>query len=72
MTEKIEVLKMCICRNCPSFIECGEKEAYCVQGRSKCIKEEKGCICGGCPVTMKMKLKHGYYCTRGSEKELSG
>jgi len=41
-------------------------------GKSKCIKEEKGCVCGGCPVTMKMGLKHGYYCTKGSEKEQLG
>ena len=36
-------------------------------GKSGCISEEKGCICGSCPVTSKMGLKHGYYCTRGSE-----
>ena len=39
------------------------------------------CICGGCPswvecgsypVTEKMSLKDGYYCTRGSEKEQMG
>ena len=67
-------VSMCICRNCPSWVECGEQGAFCFPtiGKSKCIKDEKGCICGGCPVTKEMGLKHGYYCTRGSEKEQSG
>src|SRR3989339_204833 len=38
---------------------------------SECYKKENGCICGNCPVTKEMGLKHGYYCTRGSEKEQS-
>ncbi|MBD3398576.1 DUF2769 domain-containing protein [Candidatus Micrarchaeota archaeon] len=64
---------MCICRQCPSFVECKEKIAYCLPsiGKSSCIKEEKGCICGACPVTKEMGLTHGYYCIRGSEKEQS-
>jgi hypothetical protein len=41
-------------------------------GKSGCITEEKGCICGGCPVTNKLGLKHAYYCTKGSEREQSG
>ncbi|MCD4821867.1 MAG: DUF2769 domain-containing protein [Methanococcoides sp.] len=41
-------------------------------GKSSCITEEKGCICGGCPVTEKLGLTHGYYCTCGSEKEQLG
>ncbi|MCK5661811.1 MAG: DUF2769 domain-containing protein, partial [Methanosarcinales archaeon] len=55
-------------------VTCGEKGAYCFPtiGKSKCITEENGCICGGCPVTEKMGLKHIYYCTKGSEKEQSG
>jgi len=69
--KKEMAIKMCICKNCPSYIECDEEIGYCLIGKSKCIKEEKGCICGGCPVTKEMKLKHGYYCTRGSEKEQS-
>ena len=35
---------------------------------SKAIKEEKGCICRGCPVHDKMEFKHIFYCTRGGEK----
>ena len=71
---KKKVLSKCVCAACPSWVECGEKGGYCFVaiGKSGCIKEEKGCICGGCPVTKMMGLKHGYYCTRGSEKEQSG
>jgi hypothetical protein len=74
--KKQMVLQMCTCEGCPSYKDCsqegGEKEkGFCFPtiGKSKCITEEKGCICGSCPVTAKMGLKHGYYCTRGSEKE---
>jgi hypothetical protein len=58
----------CICRNCPSYAGCSEKPAYCGFGKSKCIKEKKGCICGGCPVHQKLGLKSGYYCVFGKEK----
>lgn len=72
--KKRRVLSMCICSECPSWVECGEKGGFCFPtiGKSKCITEEQGCICGKCPVTAKIGLKHGYYCTRGSEKEQSG
>ena len=75
MKQKKEmVLSMCICPNCPSWVECGEKGGFCFPaiGKSSCIKDENGCICGGCPVTEKMGLKHIYFCTKGSEKEQSG
>ena len=67
-----ELLNMCICSGCPSWIECGEKGGFCLSaiGKSSCITDEKGCICSRCPVTGEMELKHDYYCTRGSEKEL--
>lgn len=60
--------KECICRGCPSFVECKEKIAYCFTAKSKCIKERKGCICGACPVHSKFNLKTGYYCFTGKEK----
>jgi len=72
MDEKKQMaIGMCICKSCPSFVECEESIAYCFPtiGKSKCIKDGKGCICGSCPLTEKMGLKHAYYCTRGSEKE---
>jgi len=66
----------CICATCPSFLkeECakaGEKGAYCLVGKSKVITKENGCVCPQCPVTAKMALKWGYYCTRGSAAELA-
>jgi len=72
--KKKMAIEMCTCRACPSFKDCGEETAFCFPtiGKSKCITEEKGCICGSCPVTEKMGLKHGYYCIKGSEKEQSG
>lgn len=69
------VMENCTCETCPSYKDCsaegGEKErGFCFPmiGKSSCIKEEKGCICGGCPVYAKMGLKNQYYCTRDSEK----
>ncbi len=80
MGQKEAMVKdMCICADCPSYLDCSEKGGsaelgFCFPtiGKSECIEEEKGCICGSCPVTEKMGLKHGYYCTRGSEKEQGG
>lgn len=67
-------ISMCVCGNCPSYNDCArdKKElAFCFPtiGKSKCITEEKGCICAGCPVTKKMGLKNVYFCTKGSEME---
>ncbi len=65
------ILEMCLCKNCPTYVDCGEPGGYCFVtiGKSGCISEEKGCLCPSCPVTAKMGLKHMYYCIRGSEKE---
>jgi hypothetical protein len=72
--KKKMVLSMCICASCPSWVACDEKGGFCFStiGKSKCITEEKGCICTTCPVYEKMDLKHGYFCTKGSEKEQAG
>ncbi|NYZ76973.1 DUF2769 domain-containing protein [Candidatus Micrarchaeota archaeon] len=72
--KKAEIFSLCLCPTCPSWVSCREKGGFCLPdvGRSKCIAEEKGCICGACRVTKMFALKHGYYCTRGSEKEQSG
>lgn len=70
--EKIE--ELCVCRQCPSFLECKEEITFCLakSGKSRCIEKENGCICGGCPIEKKMGFMHGYYCTRGSEKFQAG
>ncbi len=63
---------ICICGNCPSYIDCGKGEkGFCFPqvGKSKCIKERKGCMCGACPVKNKMGFKHFYFCIQGSEEQ---
>ncbi|WP_135612842.1 DUF2769 domain-containing protein [Methanococcoides sp. AM1] len=51
-----------------------ESGGYCFHTIGKCgfINEENGCICGVCPMTEKLGIKHGYYCIRGFEKEQLG
>lgn len=74
--KKKMVMQMCICKECPSYKDCASEGGatelgFCFPtvGKSACISEEKGCICGGCPVTEKMGLKNVYFCTKGSEME---
>jgi len=73
--EKTEILKLCICEGCPTYVDCTiqgktREKAFClIMGKSKCIKQEKGCICGACPVKSKMKLKNLYFCTKGNEEQ---
>ncbi len=58
------------CSVCPSYTGMGETElAFCALGKSESISEENGCLCGSCPITEKMSLRWGYYCTRGSGRE---
>ena len=70
--EKLPMVKdMCICKTCPTYVA-EETELgfyHPLVGKSKIIKEEKGCDCPKCPVYSKMGLKNGYYCTRKSEME---
>jgi hypothetical protein len=60
---------MCTCPRCPTFVECGAK-AFCLESsaKSKCIKEQKGCLCPSCPVESLMGFRHAYYCIKGNEK----
>ena len=69
--DKKDAIKLCMCKVCPTYIECKEEIAFCLSttGKSKCIKVEKGCLCPGCPVHEKMGFKHVYYCTQGNEKD---
>lgn len=72
-TTRSDADKICICRMCPSYFSCGEMLAFCVPeaGKSKCIRVERGCVCPGCPVQQRLHYQHVYYCTRGSEKEIT-
>jgi hypothetical protein len=35
---------------------------FCAFGKSNCITEDKGCICGTCDVHKENNLTNGYYC----------
>jgi hypothetical protein len=67
---------LCTCRACPSYRDCqeggsGPELGFCLEeiGKSRCIDNEKGCICPQCPVTPMLGLTKTFFCTRGSEKE---
>ena len=69
-----QIQEMCkpYCGECPSYKGTGEEKfGFCAMGKSEIITEEKGCICGKCPVTEMMGLRWGYYCTRGSGREMA-
>jgi hypothetical protein len=59
-------IEMCICPACPSYGDCQDRKAFCATGKSKCIRDEKGCICAGCPVFPELGLSGQYYCIRGA------
>jgi hypothetical protein len=69
--DRSAAVKLCMCRMCPSFVDCKEEISFCmaVNSRSRCIKKESGCLCPGCPVQDREGFSHVYYCIRGSEKE---
>lgn len=60
---------MCICAQCPTFIDCGEAIAFCLnaEGKSSCITVELGCVCPVCPVYLQQGMLHDFYCTQGPE-----
>jgi glucose/arabinose dehydrogenase len=60
--------RRCICPNCPSYDKCmtGKMEKlYCAVGKSVCMIEKKGCICGECPVASEYKISGFYFCDKG-------
>lgn len=65
-----EILALCKCKECPSYVEGDDNTAFCfpLRGYSKVIKIEKGCICDSCPVKAEFELTdHAHYCTRCSQ-----
>ncbi len=38
---------------------------FCAFGKSKCITDEKGCMCEGCEVHKENNLSSSYYCLVG-------
>lgn len=68
------VLYICkdYCGKCPTNHGTGETTlAFCALGKSTAIQEQKGCLCGQCPITKTMTLRWDYYCTQGKAIELS-
>ncbi|KTB48915.1 DUF2769 domain-containing protein [Dehalogenimonas alkenigignens] len=66
--EPSDAENICLCRICPSYVECGEPTAFCLgTNPSKCINAEAGCLCLGCPLWVKKAFRHVYFCTRGAE-----
>jgi hypothetical protein len=61
---------MCICPECPTYVNCDESVAFCYypEGKSSCIIKERGCLCTGCPVHDLSGFEYGYYCTQGGEQ----
>ena len=60
------------CGKCPSYQGTGETElAFCTVGKSSKITENKGCLCGECPISAQMSLRWANYCTAGSGLDLS-
>jgi len=69
------LMSRCICGKCPTYGECMKERRetlYCALGKTSCAVTRKACLCPACPVTPDLGLKHGYYCIRGSEKEIRG
>lgn len=62
--------KRCICKMCPTYVECGEPLAYCLPqyGSSKCITVKSGCVCPGCPIYEEKGFTREYYCIPGHEE----
>ena len=53
----------CTCKNCPTYVECGEAGAFCLGlAPSNCIHHDMGCICPGCPVFTRYHLNAQLYC----------
>ena len=70
MMEDVKSVCEAYCGQCPSYAGTGETElGFCSRGKSEIITEEKGCLCAACPITEKMSLRWGYYCTKGSGRE---
>lgn len=69
-----ENMQKCICGECPSYNDCTKEKMeglYCSPevGASDCDIEQKGCVCGACPVQTENGLTSGYYCVNGAPQD---
>ncbi len=61
---------LCNCPPCPTYADCAKQKgelAFCLSGKSSCIKEMRVCYCPSCPVHEELDLEFMYYCIRGDE-----
>ncbi|MCK4738378.1 MAG: DUF2769 domain-containing protein [Deltaproteobacteria bacterium] len=67
--KQAELMKQCLCEDCPSYVAGDKPTAYCFPlfGTSKNIHMEKDCMCSTCPVFKEYELDHNHYCTRCSQ-----
>ncbi|WP_157860291.1 DUF2769 domain-containing protein [Methanosarcina acetivorans] len=68
---RIQIQELCICKSCLTWDPCAEKIGFCFPavGKNRCIKKDKGCICGQCQAAAKFRLNQDYYCIIGPQKE---
>jgi hypothetical protein len=44
---------------------------YCLLGMSfGCVRDDRGCICPGCPIYIEHGMMKKDFCMKGSEKDL--
>lgn len=68
------IKEACLCSSCPSFTGSAEKNGeilYCLLGMSfGRIRDDRGCICPGCPIYIEHGMMKKDFCMKGSEKDL--
>jgi hypothetical protein len=71
MAKNESKIQKCICPVCPSYNKCsdGIQLRFCLEGKSICIKNERGCLCMPCPVQKQNNFDKVYYCIRGNYKD---
>ncbi len=69
-----ENLKMCSCRDCPTFKNSELSVGlFCANGKATEEEEDilqAGCMCWDCVVFDKYNLDMEYYCVRGKSEEI--
>jgi hypothetical protein len=66
--------KTCVCTDCPTYDMYARDHheiLYCILSKSdEPYRNEVGCSCIDCPVSIEGGLLNSYYCIRGSEMEM--
>ncbi len=68
---KIKTMPVNIAAMMSDIGKVGHMEAmFCAFGNSKCISEEKGCICMTCALFKENNLDKAYYCLGGKQPKM--